>query len=737
MVVQQQSVLVMSPMRQQQAEASLIATAVTGLFASVFGTGALATALGALATSAISYGLNWLISELFAPDPVNGQAPLIQEIPYIIFAVGECRLGGSYMLHEEHDGELYMVQAIAGHPSEEITGYYIHQDKVELNSEGFVLGLEDGSYGDANCIEWEHRLGAVPEVPYEDHVAAFTGPGLWTPNHRLDGQTSIALRCAGVSEEDYPKYFPRGRPEASVVGKWAKVWDPRDGSQSPDDPSTWKWSNNPVICLIWHECFNVCGARRDYTKAILPVLDLWIAEANVCDELIPISGGSTQKRYRCSGWDTAKNPPTVFRRELLKTCDGWLCERGDGALLIVVGKLREEYIGTLTDADLAGTPRVDYGFIHADGINKLVPIFNYAENDYTKSPADAWEDLGDQAISGLLSQECDLPFVTNYRQARRLAHRQWQYMRSPYRGMVDMKLSGLNACYHRWVRVRSSHLLRKFNGKVIELGVPTVNLQKGSITAKFVQVPDDLELWNPSMEGQKPPIPPKDEKSPPAGANMTILGIAPVQYQGATVLRISLSVPQNKKNLSFVSRWREAGDAEAPWVQSSHPNSDPPPIIVSLRTGAVPVDVELEVQAGVKYPNGSVDHTESEFITVVLEPPAPPTGVSVSGSGTVSWTAPDDQNYAYGKVYFAPVDNFKAATFSPPSVAGVAGGSYSKSVGSLPGAPDSVEYTQDSDGNITEHVVKNYVVYAFWVTSLGKNGMESAPVKAAGTVTVD
>ncbi len=106
------------------------------------------------------------------------------------------------------------------------------------------------------------------------------------------------------------------------------------------------------------------------------MLDLWIEEANVCDELVTLSGGGTERRYQCSGWDTTEREPKVGTNALLATCDGWLAERGDGALLLVTGKFRETRVVTLSEDDIVGH-QVAYDTLFEEEINRLVPKFNY------------------------------------------------------------------------------------------------------------------------------------------------------------------------------------------------------------------------------------------------------------------------------------------------------------------------------------------------------------------------
>ncbi|MGQ3280195.1 MAG: hypothetical protein ACT6WE_27135, partial [Shinella sp.] len=90
----------------------------------------------------------------------------------------------------------------------------------------------------------------------------------------------------------------------------AYVWDFRI-DEDPSNPAAWVFSRNAALIMAWHQCFSEFGHRRDYTKAILPVIDMWKDEADVCDEDVPLQGGGTEKRYLCDGFATAEHDPKV------------------------------------------------------------------------------------------------------------------------------------------------------------------------------------------------------------------------------------------------------------------------------------------------------------------------------------------------------------------------------------------------------------------------------------------
>ncbi len=87
-----------------------------------------------------------------------------------------------------------------------------------------------------------------------------------------------------------------------------------------------------------------------------------------------------------------KQPEGSRTNAILAACDGWICERGDGALLLTVGKFRESRVATITDADIVGH-QIQYGVLFEDEVNRLIPKFTYPATGYATSDTDYFEDV--------------------------------------------------------------------------------------------------------------------------------------------------------------------------------------------------------------------------------------------------------------------------------------------------------------------------------------------------------
>ncbi|WP_028753724.1 hypothetical protein [Rhizobium leucaenae] len=690
-----------------------------GVTGTIFGVSAAAT-LGslttAIVTTAISIGIQMALAPK-PPKPEDGKVPKSQGVPYRIWTVGRLRLAGSYMLWEASGKNLFAVQAIAGHRIKSVNRYWLHDDEVEIDANGFTTNDDGGRYG--NNVRIQSRIGAPTETAYAPLVAELGASGIWTNNHRGDGQTSVMMIAESTEAKNQQKRFPFGPPSLSVEVDGALCWDYRDLAQDPNNPATWGWTRNSALILAWHECFNEFGSRRDYRKAILPVLDMWIEEADICDEDVPLAGGGTEKRYQCNGWDTTENSPKVGTNAILATCDGWMAERGDGALLLTVGKFRETRVGTLTDADIIGH-QIQYDVLFEDECNRLIPKFTYPATDYSTCDTDFFEDTAAQLSAGrVLAQEGDYGWCHQWRQARRLGKRDWLRIQQKVKGSIDVRLSGINAIYSRWIRLDTPIRLPRLNGKLIENRRALLSLMKGGFSMEINQHPENIEDWNPSVdEGMQPPVPASPD--PDAIPTPVINLIQAQANNGSVFIRVIIIDPVDD-SLTPAVRYRVqdigAGVAGA-WVTQTFDDAPPSGGFISMNTNAVPVDVTLDVEAAFIGSNDSYGEwspIESLVSTADPTPPGVVTGASATGGAgqaTYNWTAPNSPNYGAARLYWNTVNNFSTATAVSPTELGA------------PGLPDSHVVTGLSAG-----------VKFGWIVALNRSGIGAAAV-ATGSFTV-
>lgn len=597
----------------------------------------------------------------------------------------------------------------------------IKGDVSTLTGDGTVNAI-GGRYkgsGSVKRVQILSRLGVVPETPYAEIVANLSSEGIWTTSHRGDGQASVGMICRSPSAEDFQKRFPYGKPALSVVAELALVWDFRDPAQNPENPATWKFSKNSALILCWHECFNAFGTKRDFRKAILPVLNMWQEEADVCDEDVSRAAGGTEKRYQCGGFDTADHDPKAATNAILASSDGWMCERGDGALLFVAGKFREKYVATLTDADIVGHS-IQHDVLFEEEVNRFVPRFTYPATDYTTTDTDYFEDTGAQLVAGrVLPSEGDYGWVQQWRQARRLGKREFMRLREKKRGSLDIRLTGINAVYAPWVRLQTPVRMPAMNGAIISNRRSTLAIMRGGFQMTWIKMPADIDAWSPTVdEGSAPPVPIKPTSE---GLPKPIIDtVVPVSGGGTVYIRVVLIDPA-RDDLTMAVRYRVAdtgGGKPGAWIEQKFRDAAPDSGLIILNTNPVPANSSIDVEAAyIGTDNGYGDWSEKATVisTVDTIPPAAVTGVAaVGGAGQVAltWVSPNSGNYYAANIRRNTVNNQGSAALVRTEF----------------GAPSSPDGWTDT--------VLPAGTYYYWLRAMNASGVESTSSVATGPVSV-
>ncbi|WP_311272170.1 MULTISPECIES: hypothetical protein [unclassified Rhizobium] len=687
----------------------------TPLFATIFGTATIAgttitisSVAAAIATTALTIGLQMILAPK-PPKPDAAKLPMAQAIPYRLFGVGRTRMAGAFMLWESSGPNLHAVQAIAGHRVKSFNRYWLHDDEVTLNSGG-VASAPDGRYG--SNVQIQHRLGLPTETAYPAPVAAFSSTGLWTADHRGDGQASVNLVASANRQKDQQKTFPYGIPQLSVEVDLALCWDFRDSDQSPTDPSTWTWTQNSAVILAWHLCFNEFGMGLDYTKALLPVIDLWKEEADICDENVSLAGGGTEKRYQCNGYDTTENGPKSALNAILATCDGHLVARGDGARILTVGKFRESRCTTLSDRDIVGHT-LQYDVLFEDECNRLIPKFTYPATDYTSSDTDYFDDVDAQLTAGrVLAEEAEYQWCHSWRQARRLGKRDWLRLREKVKGSIDVRLSGINSVYSRWVRLETPNRMPRLNGKIIENRRSVLAITRGGFTMDIIQHPENIDAWNPNIdEGKQPPVPSAPNY---AGVDTPVLNLVQSRASNGTVyIRVIVLDPEDD-SLTPMVRYRlaDAGvGIPGPWIEQSFPDASASGGFIDMATNTVPADQLLDIQAAFKTSGGAQsDWTITQQIVSTVDNTAP------ASPEALDWTSPNFSARAANTT--APVGKTAYMTFKIGTTAQTFAAA--TMIDRLAAAPSDVRYVQPTP--------VSGATRRLWCQAENISGLTSAPV---------
>lgn len=693
----------------------------------------IAAVLSSITVTALGVGLSFLLApKPPKPGPEAGQIPTQQPIPYRQFGYGYVRVAGAFMLKENLNGWLVYVLAVLGHKCAAFEGAYLNDDPVTLfdyagygayfdgDFTGTVFPGSDNRYANG-IIQIDTRLGANTEDPYR-FITSFLGISTtWSTDHRGDKITSAMVASVQVPKENFGQFYPYGAPIPSFVLKSALCFDPRETDQTYDDDSTWQFRDNAALAIMHFLCFSDYGYQLDYTVAIEPVIDDWIEQIDYCDEQVAEKGGGTERRYRLGGWMTTEQDRKTALETMLAACDGWLCQRGDGTVILRVGRYVAPTI-TLTDDDICGW-KLDTDLSSNEKVNRATAKWTYPDAGYASVETDPFENTADQALrqGPIRTAQLDLTWVQSVGQASRLTKIELNKHSKSVRGTLQLRLQGMNACYERWVAIQSNTIPRLSNA-VIEIRKPVISLIEGKCSVEFVLSGSDVYDYTAATDESETPYIPERPSGSTLSAPANVTGTAE-QYENANggfdvIIDVNWDVPQlnggDRTDLSYIVRWRVApasGD-DPPWTQLTVTNPTTVASVAYASLGVVPKDETIQVQVAAVAANGyQSDWSATEEIDTSVSTTAPgsPTNLiastSVTGAVDLSVTAPNSANFSAIQFYRSAVsDPFGSAVAIGSPVFG--------------SANSTIVYTDTVSAGS----------YDYWATSLNAYSVESTPV---------
>lgn len=439
--------------------ASIEAAGATGAAAlgstAIVGTLTVNAVVGAAALTAASIGLQYLLNNPQVPKPESGAQSIKQSVPIRQRGYWINRLGGYYMLYIAAGGDSQDVLAFHSGRIEEALQLYIHDTAVALATGS----LADGAYATVSPptgiyyqnVSLQVFYGTDTQTVYGTVINTTTTSGTVTSAFQGKGTAAIALGCGLATDpEQFTKIYPQGLPLPSVVAKCAPIFDPRDITQSRADRSTWKASPNPVLQLMDYLTEADGGVGEDFDVLFPPAtLALWMVEADYCDELV---GG--RPRYESAGFYQFDNSPENVINRILASMDGWLCEGGDGSLILVAGVYRVPTDPALTAEHILGWTW-QKGQADEDTVNQLDVTFTDPSMGYVTNQIDSVRDDAAISAAGIVrAKQLDLTWVQNPDQAAVLAERALLRVNPAMSGTLVTTLYGLRYLGKRWVNLQ-------------------------------------------------------------------------------------------------------------------------------------------------------------------------------------------------------------------------------------------------------------------------------------------
>ena len=626
--------------------------------------------------------------------------------------MGRRRFYGASMLFDTAQngttGDVWAFLNCPAGPIQEVEYAYLNDDRITLSGNVVQQGA-DGRYGGSKVrVGWNR--GLATETAFSEIVSLF--PSIWSGDHRGDEIFSGYLTKAPTKTEDFLKIYPQGDQVAlSLVAKTYKCFDPRDGAQSPSDPSTWLWTENAVLHLLWY--FMVIRGHNYATK-IAPVVGMWIAAADICDEPVSLKVGGTEPRYRgCVTWDATKLPGDI-QSELLACFDGWTAEDADGCQRVYAGKL---YTPTYTiGPDQIVSSSRQYHVEDEDRINELIVQYVSEAHDWNTVECTPWRDDADISARGKINSDGFAPQTPSHSQNRRLAKRRMARQAAGRRGTILTNIDGRDVLEHRYIILNDVEAGATFYSGWAEIVGGERNNDTSGASFEWIAVDPNIDAWNPATEeGDPAPVGSRVALAALAAPVITDVDVS-LDDSGASARARVMVEDIGREDTTWYLRWRVTTDAA--WNEQTYTDAQEGAGVL-LVSALLPVNDSIDIQVSYGIGDGRISPwsaTETVSTSTGNLAPAPVTDVSAAGGAgeiTAMWRNPGSSNYSYTRAYAGTSSSFGSATALTPDDA----------AGTL--AYRSHTFTGIAAGD-----------YHVWIEAFSSNDIGSGPVKVSGTATV-
>lgn len=402
----------------------IVVTALAGAAGVGLGVTTVTAAALAVATTAVAAGASYLLRQSVgggavassAPvtaAPANSQRtiPIAQAIPPRRMAFGRCRTGGTLFFQDNENPFLYIGTILSDGPIEGVEAVYFGDVLVPVDGSGNAVS------GSAyfNRLKIEYGLGAATQTVSAELLAGF--PSIIDGNFRQQGVARAVAKLNWGADSTEHNALWGNSITPNYLGKWLKVYDPRDGAQSVSNPATWTYSSNPALCIV-HALRNAWTVAIPHTSIDWPSV---IAAANVCDQTLTYSG-ATVKLFELAGIFQAGQDYGAQIQEMLSSCGGAISYRG--GLYKIRADAARASIWTVTDDDVISLGEFQYGTEKRAKFNTVSARYFDTNDGGVQRTTPAYSVSAAVAAEGERETSVSLPFTPYAHSAQILAYRE-------------------------------------------------------------------------------------------------------------------------------------------------------------------------------------------------------------------------------------------------------------------------------------------------------------------------
>lgn len=263
----------------------------------------------------------------------GAQVTVRQSVPYKRVILGSAYVGGALFFEQIKAPYLYTGILIAYGEIDEIESARVGTDTLAFssitpNSILTPLGI-DGQPDYPAYLQTSLRYGETDQAVDQLILSGF--PSIGTEFRQRGNATAVMRYHYGGTDNSLATQTNHtavwgqvARPPSFFVVRGAKVYDPRDATQSLADSSTWKWSNNATLNQV-HYLTAPWGGRIPTSKIDW---DKIADSADYDDEVIACGDGMFIKRHTLDGVVTLNQRPFEVLPQLLTANRAMLLESG-------------------------------------------------------------------------------------------------------------------------------------------------------------------------------------------------------------------------------------------------------------------------------------------------------------------------------------------------------------------------------------------------------------------------
>jgi hypothetical protein len=396
-------------------------------FTTAFGTALIFGSLGSLGLTA----LKALVPKPnlpagFAQQALDRAVTVRQSVESWQIVYGKTRTRGTLTFLERGAGNqyIYMVVTFTGHQIQSFDEILFDDQVVPLDGSGNATG----NYAGFVHIETDLGDPANSSQPFPGLAADL--PSKWGSNDLQRGRAKLYARIKLDTNK-----FPNGIPNIRATIKGKLLFDPRS--------STTAWSDNSALCARdWFlASYGYGGVSSEIDDTLVN------AAANVCDELVSLAAGGSEKRYTCNGaFRLGAQSPEDVMIGILSSMAGDAAYIGD-KYLMYAGAWRAPS-ATISERDFLG--EISYTALSSSGdtFNSVKGVYvgpstNYQPTDYPFVTNSTYQTQD----GGVVYSELDLPFTDTASRAQRIAKIRLEDSRRMGRASCPLKLRQFNVTW--------------------------------------------------------------------------------------------------------------------------------------------------------------------------------------------------------------------------------------------------------------------------------------------------